>query len=324
MASMGTPIQAVDCAVNADGRLSDRTVGALIHVADPEAILAETRRVLLMIHPDFELSRFFVLWSDALDLFAGRFPGYRACNTRYHDLSHTLETLLAMVRLCHGAHLAGHRFSREDLFLGVAAALLHDAGYIQKEGDNDGTGAKYTLTHVSLSADFADEYLKAKGDGRLSREKCRAMILATDLALSLGDVIFPDPASRRLGMILATVDLLSQMSSRIYLEKLLFLYRELAEGGVDQFENELDLLVKTRPFYRFIEERLAGPLEGMDRFMRLHFESAFGVDADPYRQYARKNMIYLCSLLECREDYRSELRRDGVVSEIRQADEGES
>ncbi|MBU2488007.1 MAG: hypothetical protein KKA60_01325 [Proteobacteria bacterium] len=319
---MGKPIHAVVAALNADGSLSDKTVGRLIHVADPEGIFEETCRVALMIHPDFELPRFLGLWTDILDLFAGRYPGYQACNTRYHDLSHTLETLLAMVRLCHGAHLAGDRFSPADLHLGLAAALLHDSGYIQKEGDNDGTGAKYSLDHVALSADFADGYLESRGFGPLDRERCRAMIMATDLAFALEEVAFPDETSRRLGKILATVDLLGQMASRIYLEKLLFLYRELVEGGVEQFEDELDLLVKTRPFYRFIEDRLAGPLEGLDRLMRLHFAQAFGVEADPYRQYARKNMIYLCSLLECREDYRAELKRDGVVSSILHEDKG--
>ena len=39
-------------------------------------------------------------------LFEGRFPGYRACNSEYHDLRHTLSVILAVARLAYGYNLA--------------------------------------------------------------------------------------------------------------------------------------------------------------------------------------------------------------------------
>jgi hypothetical protein len=35
-------------------------------------------------------------------LFAGRYPGYQACNCAFHDLSHTLEATVALVHLLDG------------------------------------------------------------------------------------------------------------------------------------------------------------------------------------------------------------------------------
>ena len=42
---------------------------------------------------------------------------------------------------------------------GMLAILMHDTGYLKKRGDNEGTGAKYTLTHVDRSIQFAGELM---------------------------------------------------------------------------------------------------------------------------------------------------------------------
>jgi hypothetical protein len=77
-------------------------------------------------------------------IFAGRYPGYSKCNTRYHDLEHTTDTFLAMARLIHGAVEAGRAIDRHMVLPGLVGTLLHDIGYIQTDGDRAGTGAKYT------------------------------------------------------------------------------------------------------------------------------------------------------------------------------------
>ena len=53
--------------------------------------------------------------------------GYRACNTRYHDVDHTTAITLAMIRLIHGAVAAGERFEAHDIrvaFAGVEEAEI--------------------------------------------------------------------------------------------------------------------------------------------------------------------------------------------------------
>jgi len=69
-------------------------------------------------------------------------------------LRHTTDTFLAMARMIHGATLEGETFSERHINLGLIAALLHDSGYIQSESDLQGTGAKYTASHVQRSIDF--------------------------------------------------------------------------------------------------------------------------------------------------------------------------
>jgi hypothetical protein len=80
-------------------------------------------------------------------LFNGKYPGYSECNTKYHNLEHTISVALATARLVHGSHLEGHEFSPKNILLALVASLFHDAGLIQAEGDINGSGAKYTIGH---------------------------------------------------------------------------------------------------------------------------------------------------------------------------------
>ena len=52
--------------------------------------------------------------------------------------------------------------------LGLLGILMHDTGYLKRTEDMQGTGAKYTLTHVRRSAEFAHDCarLDAKEVGR--------------------------------------------------------------------------------------------------------------------------------------------------------------
>ena len=99
------------------------------------------------------------------DCFSGRYKDYQAIDARYHDLEHTLQGTLCMARLLHGRHLAhGQPTVTQSAFqLGLLAILLHDTGYLKKRSDIGGTGAKYTLTHVTRSVQFAEEFLEEKG-----------------------------------------------------------------------------------------------------------------------------------------------------------------
>ena len=123
----------------------------LIRQNSPEAVFDEAEAVLKMIPFDIDGPVSSVL-KTVVDLFQGNFSGYRSCNTEYHDLQHTLDTFLAMVRLVHGAFITGRTFSKRSISLGLICSLLHDVGYIQKEDDLVGTGAKYTESHVQRIA----------------------------------------------------------------------------------------------------------------------------------------------------------------------------
>src|SRR5258707_8419555 len=89
----------------------------------------------------------------AKDCFSGRFADYGAIDARYHDFEHTMQGTLCMAWLLKGRYLSGAepRLREEMVQLGLLAILLHDTGYLKKRDDKEGTGAKYTVTHVKRS-----------------------------------------------------------------------------------------------------------------------------------------------------------------------------
>ena len=62
-----------------------------------------------------------------------------------------------MARILYGRHRAGAKpaLTQNISSSGLLAILLHDTGYLKKRDDPQGTGAKYTASHVNRSMDFA-------------------------------------------------------------------------------------------------------------------------------------------------------------------------
>jgi hypothetical protein len=70
------------------------------------------------------------------------------------------------------ARVGGEAFTDGQIALGLTPALLHGAGYIQEEHDTEGTGSKYTASHVKRSANS----LKGHGpEHGLSNEEIAAV-----------------------------------------------------------------------------------------------------------------------------------------------------
>ncbi len=285
----------------------------LIPMDDPQGVFEEVCRIIMALHARFDFTALFRVFDDVVRLFAGEYPGYQRCNTRYHDLKHTTDCLLAMARLIHGASVHGLSFSERDVGLGLIAALCHDTGYIQSVDDLEGTGAKYTLVHVDRSIAFMEKYFADAGFSARDLEYCRGCVRCTGLEVKIEAMRFESVLHRVLGCMLGTADLLGQMASRSYLERLPFLYREFQEGNVPGFASELDLLQQTPAFWEFTKERLAGPLGGVDRFMRDHFRAWWGQDRDLNRDTIEDNIGYLQFILEHHvSGYRRYLRRHGL------------
>lgn len=290
----------------------------LLPMDSPQAVLDEVMVILELVSPDFETGTVTSVFNTTVRLYHGNYSGYRACNTEYHDLRHTTETFLAMARLIHGALLDGETFTDRQIILGLIAALLHDAGYIQKEQDTVGTGSKYTANHVRRSMDF----LKRHGsEFDLSDEEiadCQAIILCTELAVDISTIKFSSDNTKLLGKMLGSADVIAQMADRTYLEKLLFLYYELKEAGIGDYESEVDLLKKTLAFYEFIAQRLETTLDTTDRFMNSHFDARWGTRANLYQVAIEKQKNYLKQILKIQgSDPRDYLKRDGIVDKIK-------
>jgi len=302
------PGQAVD-----DGK---RLYDILQMGSEPETIRREAFEFLTRSMPDMPLEQVEDAFQTMLDLYAGDYPGYRACNTGYHDLRHILETFLAMARLLHGALLEGKIADRAYGPISLMASLFHDAGYIQHQRDTGGTGAKYTDTHVGRSADFFASYGKQIGMSEADVDAARLMIRCTDLGEDISALEFPASDVRFLGEMLNVADLWAQMADRVYLEKLFYLFSEFDEGKSGLYQNQVDLLRKTIGFYHLIRERFKNAIDQADALMVRHFEDRWQIPENLYRVAIRKHKDYLMKIVQLPEvDLLRKLKRNGVVRE---------
>jgi hypothetical protein len=290
----------------------------LVDAYDPEATLKEALYLIAAMDPDFQQSRFTQVFTDTKRLFDGLYPGYQACNTEYHDFSHTCEVLLAMSRLIHGAFLTGLIFSGKEIGIGMIAALMHDTGYIQEITDHKGTGAKHTLTHIERSIAFLRAYLRGNPTYGADEMKDFADVLhCTGLTAKVGEMDFSSEKMATLGKMLGTADLIGQMADRLYLEKLLFLYREFAEGGISQFTSEWDLLQKTIGFYEWTKQRFAVEFSGVNGYMIHHFSGRWGIDCDLYQNSMQRNIDYIGDTLNRHpEDFTQYLKRGNMIAKL--------
>jgi len=283
-----------------------------------EAVLHEVLVIVKLISANFNTDPVSDVFNAANRLYEGKYPGYRACNTDYHDFPHVSAVFLAMARMIHGAVLDNMTFTERQVVLGLAAAILHDAGYIQEESDRGGTGAKYTASHVQRSMDFVSRHGGQFGLSRRESATCRDIIICTDLAIDIKTISFPNPKIKLLGKMLGTADLLAQLADRLYLEKLLLLYHEYKEAGVGDYESELDVLKNAVEFYDYFEKRLKTTLDVTDRFMRSHFASRWNIQKNLYHEVITRQKNYLLKILKIpHSDPRDFLKRGGIVAHVR-------
>jgi hypothetical protein len=297
--------------------MKQRQLSELVKMDSPEAVLAEGQVILKLISQDLNPDPVTSAFHSTVSLYNGNRPGYHACNTEYHDLRHITDTFLAMARLIHGGILEGNTLTHRGIVLGLITTLLHDTGYIQKEGDREGTGAKYTTQHVLRSMDFLERHASDYGLSGQDVRDGRVMILCTDLSVNIASIEFSSKETELLGKMLGAADLLAQMADRTYLCKLLFLYHEFREGKVGDYENEVDLLRKTVGFFDFIGHRLETALGATHRLMISHFASRWGIHGDMYGEAIEKQKLYLKKILEdSGADPRDHLRREGIVARV--------
>jgi hypothetical protein len=235
---------------------------------DPKAVEVEVQAAHLAIFPDEEKAFVPRAFGWAIACFTGHYKDYQEVDAPYHDLEHTLQGALCMARLLRGRHLAGAqpRLTPALFRLGLLAILLHDTGYLKKRDDTQGTGAKYTVTHVDRSADFAAELLVEKGYGAKEILAVQNMIHCTGLDVTLSTIPFQSDLEKTVGFALGTADLLGQMAAADYVEKLPILFAEFAEASeyskrethfVATYSGSTDLMKKTPDFWKtFVRPKL--------------------------------------------------------------------
>ncbi|HSH02003.1 MAG TPA: hypothetical protein VLL52_05735 [Anaerolineae bacterium] len=279
--------------------MTNAQLSKLVNRHEPHAILDEIKEILLLIDKDFDLESIDVAYQSTINLFAGNYPGYQACNTEYHDLSHAIDTCLTMARLIHGATLCGESFNNRNIYLSLTSALLHDSGFIQEEDDLQGTGAQYTASHVQRSIDFMNVFAQNPKHTFTADEleASRAMLLCTDLAYTMDEVVYPSSEVELLSKLLGAADLMAQMADPNYLQKLLFLYNEFREAKIGNYASEIDLLRKTVGFYDLVALRLDPLNEMLDRYSRAHFSARWNIEENMYQRAIEKRRQYLLEIV---------------------------
>lgn len=260
----------------------------------PEDIFKEIKFIISLMVKDFDYDFLELAFDNIQRIFSGRFPGYQASNTSYHNLDHTMAVTLALIRLIHGRFLNNGSFSAKIIECGVIAAFFHDSGLIQKKTDNEGTGAKYTKFHEERSILFVQEYLNSVNRSEQMSRWCSQMIQCTKLNTSPNSLVFDSDEVREMGYILGTADIIAQMADRVYLERLPLLFDELKEGGVPGYESTEDIYYQTVTFFRnVIKNRLFQEFQGIVEDIRYHFRERWSIDQNLYVTAIENNINYI-------------------------------
>jgi len=280
----------------------------------PEDIFKEIKHLISLMVKGFDYDFIDLAFDNIQKIFTGRFPGYQASNTSYHNLDHTMAVTLALIRLIHGRFINKRRYSKNIIECGMIAAFFHDSGLIQKKTDNEGTGAKYTKFHEERSILFVQEYLNSVGRSEQMSRYCSQMIQCTKLNSQPSSLLFDSDEVREMGFILGTADIIAQMADRVYLERLPLLFDELKEGGVPGYESTEDIYYQTVTFFRsVIKKRLFDDFQGIVEDIRYHFRERWNIDQNLYVTAIENNINYIEFLNEtCPKDkncYQQYLRR---------------
>ncbi|MBU1425010.1 MAG: hypothetical protein KKH12_11005 [Gammaproteobacteria bacterium] len=293
-------------------------IDALFNNDDPAIVWAKVVDIIRRVNPDFDFALIQSVYGDVMRLFRGDYPGYGPIKTLYHDLSHTLEVFLCGVRLLHGVHLSGDRLSDDEITMIMLAILMHDVGYAQLKGEESGTGAQYTQTHVQRGIGFMQRYFSERKLFPGMADTVTGMIQGTEHNRPFSRTDFDDDRACMLARIVATADITGQMADRIYLEKLLFLYLEFREAKFGSYQSMYDLLCQTNRFYEMTREKLDGALGGIYKMFTFHFADVMGVSKNYYLESIEKNMVYLSKIVANDEaELFNMLKRNGVVEKSR-------
>lgn len=290
-------------------RRSDHDVTNTVLLTRWEPVWSHVHDAFTQLYPGVPLRVLRQAFEDFDDLFRGRMAGFLGCDTVYHDIQHTLDMTLALARLIQGHEVSvasADRLGAPRAILGIITSLFHDAGYLRHSSDErHRNGAEFTRAHVSRSAQFLDRYLNQIGLGAASGI-ARQIVHFTGYEVRLDQIRVVAEKDRKLGHLMGTADLLSQMADRCYLEKCRDrLYPEFVLGGIavwrdpsgrviTRYRSGLDLLRQTPAFFRQVcEPRLETSFEGAYRYMDAVFEGR-----NPYMVATERNMFYLERVLE--------------------------
>ncbi len=292
-----------------EGRRNNYDVTNQVNVTDVGAVCNEVCMLLTSLYPKRSTRSIKEAFQIASDLFRGAYPGYRPCDTPYHDLQHTLDVTLAMARLLYGYEVSagsGEKLGIDMVRLGIVVALFHDSGYVRRTGDRrHSNGAAYTNRHVSRGGRFLASILPEIGMSEMV-PVARRLIHFTGYEIAVPSIRLHDSSHRTLGKLLGSADLMAQMSDRCYLEKCRDrLYPEFVAAGMAgegmgdrSFHSPEELIFRSPQFFRHIlDDRLDQVMGGVHSYAKLFFLP----QKNFYQEALERNYDYLNRVVERRD-----------------------
>lgn len=290
-------------------RLNQNDVSNRVNVESAAQVRDAVLEIFAHRYPAVDFTQMGRAFDDVQALFEGRYPGYLACDTLYHDIRHTLDMTLAMARLVDGHDricAPQDRLGARRAALGVIIALLHDSGYMKRESEREiENGAIFTKIHVTRSAEMLMNYLPTVGFAAEAVVGSH-IVHFTGYEMNIEDIPVDDPKDRLLGCMVGTADLIGQMSDRLYLEKCRdFLYQEFVYGRIARetmpdgkeivrYSSPQDLIIKTPGFYEYVARtRIRDKLDGVDDYAAAHFDGP-----NLYTSAIEGNFAHLRGVLE--------------------------
>jgi hypothetical protein len=290
-------------------RRNDYDVTNTVQVSHPASVRNAVHELFAETFPGMSFDKLWLAFYDFDRLFTGRFPGYKGCDTTYHDMQHSLDMTLAVARLVAGYERSVEpkdRLGSRRAQMAIVTSLFHDSGYIRhEERDKDfSNGAEFTLYHVSRSADFLRRYLPELG--MANDVGVSSMIVHfTGYELDIDKIELDDPRDIICGHLIGTADLIAQMADRCYLEKCRDrLYNEFVVGGVAvenanpgeymvRYKSGKDLLAKTPGFYQQVtRDRLNSKFNRAYRYAEVLYGGK-----NPYIDAIKNNITHLVKIL---------------------------
>lgn len=234
-------------------------------------------------------------------LFTGQIWSYQPIDLVYHDLAHTAQASYCYLELASGyARREGILPTIRDFELGLVAILLHDTGFLKVRGDDEGTGAKYTHSHVLRSCALAASLLPTLGLTRNEVDDVCGMIRCTGLTGNPEKSKFSSDLARKAACMVATADYLGQMAAPDYPTKLKGLFSEFEEAdnfshvpaAERMFRSPEHLMASTGDFWRkFVLPKLDNTLGGVYHYL----DTESGDRRNPYLESVEQNILRIAA-----------------------------
>ena len=277
-----------------------------VHLADPAMVEKAIKAILDPIYgKNYDSVLLSIAIEDLVHAYRGDYPGLLRCDTLYHDLRHALETGLTTARLLdgHAKFLApGHEaefIDGEHALLAVLLALFHDIGLQRRESEAHLWGPVLIPVHEERGVEFMQRYLSQTTLAAFADKSI--LIMATKLVFKIPDTW--SAFDRKLASMVASADLLSQLSDRCYLEKCRdFLFVEFSAIGIagktdSPYPDRETLLAKTPDFFTgIVHQRLEKEYQGVHRLIEVHTGGS-----NPWEESIKRNLEYLEETLSSKD-----------------------